>query len=99
MSHIVTTKLGRFRRVNTGDPKHPDAWLFECPGCGQWAYLDEGQWRGKVSVDHASDGCSGRYHETHNFAVELLASIQAAILTGTKPYSEDSEGPGEGPRQ
>jgi hypothetical protein len=29
--------------------------LFECPGCKQWAYLDDDQWHGRVSVDHATD--------------------------------------------
>src|SRR6059036_1124113 len=68
MSEIVTTSVGRFRRVNTGQPEH-DAWLWECP-CGQWAYLDEDQWAGHVSVDHAADGCPKNYHETHNFGAE-----------------------------
>ena len=88
MSQIVTTKLGRFRRVNTGEPAH-DAWLWECP-CGQWAYLDEDQWAGRVSVDHASDGCSKGYHETHNFGAELVATMQARILTGDAPIDPES---------
>jgi hypothetical protein len=93
MSEIVTTKVGRFRRVNTGDPAHPDAWLFECP-CGQWAYLDEDQWAGRVSVDHASDGCPNGYHETHNYGAELVATMQARILTGDSPLDPE---PGEQP--
>jgi hypothetical protein len=93
MSEIITTKVGRFRRVNTGDPAHPDAWLFECP-CGQWAYLDEDQWAGRVSVDHASDGCPNGYHETHNYGAELVATMQARILTGDSPLDPE---PGEQP--
>lgn len=89
MSVIVTTKLGRFRLVNTGDQNHPDTWLFECPGCGQWAYLDQDQWAGRISVDHASEGCSGRYHETHNFSAELVATMQARLLTGSKPHDNE----------
>lgn len=83
MSEIVSTKVGRFRRVNLGQPDH-DAWLWECP-CGQWAYLDEDQWAGRVSVDHAADGCAKGYHETHNFGAELVATMQARILTGSSP--------------
>ncbi len=88
MSQIVITKLGRFRRVNTGEPNHPDTWLWECP-CGQWAYLDEDQWAGRMSVDHASEGCSKNYHETHNFGAELVATIQAAILLNENPVTEE----------
>jgi hypothetical protein len=68
-----TTPLGNFRKVNE-DPFAPfeDCWLFQCPGCGTWAYLDDDQWNGRVSVDHASDGCSGNYHETHNYKQVLL---------------------------
>lgn len=90
MSMIVKTSIGRFRRVNTSDPNHPDTWLFECPGCGQWAYLDNDQWAGRVSVDHASEGCRGGYHETHHYGSELIAAIQAKILTGERPYEEDA---------
>lgn len=75
MSQIVTTSLGRFQRVSTGSLKLSNAWLFECPGCGEWAYLDEDQWYGRVSVDHASMGCAGGYHETHDYATELLVAL------------------------
>lgn len=90
MSQIVTTADGRFqfRRVNTGDQSHPDTWLFRCP-CGQWAYLDEDQWNGRVSVDHASDGCPANFHETHNFGALLVAAMQARILMGEPPTSEE----------
>ena len=80
--------MGRFRRVNTGDTGHPDTWLWECP-CGQWAYLDADQWAGRVSVDHASDGCPKGYHETHNFGAELVARMQARIVTGDSPLDKE----------
>ncbi len=86
MSEIVTTKLGRFRRVTDGKSKW---WLWECPGCNQWCSLNDRQWSGQVSVDHAADGCSGRYHETHNFAAELLVTMQARILTGEAPAVDE----------
>ena len=36
---------------------------FQCPNCNVWAYLDDDQYNGRVSVD-----CSNcDYHETHNF--------------------------------
>ncbi len=36
---------------------------LRCPKCGVWAYMDDDQYHGKVSVD-----CSNcDYHETHNF--------------------------------
>lgn len=90
MSQIVDTSVGRFRRVNTGDPNHPDTWLWECP-CGQWAYLDEDQWAGRVSVDHASDGCPKGYHETHEYGKILVTTMQAAILMGDPASHEDTD--------
>lgn len=90
MSQIVTTNLGRFRRVNLNSSQPPhDAWLFECP-CGQWAYLDEDQWAGRVSVDHASEGCLKGYHETHNFGAELIAVMQSRILAGESSLDVES---------
>lgn len=68
MSVFVETKFGRFRRVKRDGEV---AYLFECPGCGVWAALDDDQMRGKVSVNHEVDGCKGRYHETHNFLDEI----------------------------
>jgi hypothetical protein len=72
VSEIVTTDLGRFRHVlRDGEPM----WLLECPGCGDWAPLDEDQWHGLVSVDHASMGCAGGYHETHDYAAALEKAL------------------------
>ena len=72
MSHIVMTEFGRFRAVVSDGVI---GWLFECPGCGTWAHLDDDQWNGRVSVDHAADGCSGRYHETHNFEAAMKEHV------------------------
>jgi hypothetical protein len=77
MSEIITTSIGRFRRVTDGKTKW---FLLECPGCGQWCTLNERQWNGTVSVDHATDGCSGSYHETHDFGAALLAELQLRRL-------------------
>jgi hypothetical protein len=73
MSTIAVTPLGNFRKVNQPGPLERD-WLFECPGCGEWMSLSDDQWRGRVSVDHASMGCPGRYHETHEYSSALSAS-------------------------
>jgi len=89
MSRIVVTDLGRFNGVHVADGAAlEDAWLFECPGCGTWAYLDNDQWRGRVSVDHASMGCKGGYHETHNYVAALSARVVASQLTGLSPFEE-----------
>lgn len=87
MSQIIDTSVGRFRRVNRDGEL---CWLFECPGCKTWGSLDDYQWAGLVSVDHASQGCEGRYHETHNYGAALQAAITAALLTDT-PVSHDEE--------
>ncbi len=68
MSVIVETEFGRFRHVIRDGGR---TWLLECPGCGQWATLDDDQFHGRVSVDHAADGCPGGYHETHDYASVL----------------------------
>lgn len=68
MSRIVETPLGRFRAVIRDGVA---GWLFECPGCGTWAELDDDQWAGRISVDHAADGCKGGYHETHDYRAAL----------------------------
>lgn len=64
---IIETPLGRFKLAGPGNSNFEDQWIFECPGCGRWAYLDIDQWTGKTSVDHAADGCPGQYHETYNY--------------------------------
>jgi hypothetical protein len=71
MSYVCDTPIGRLHRVSAdGEP----AVLLECPGCGVRARLDDDQANGRVSVDHAADGCPGGYHETHDF----LAAVEAA---------------------
>jgi hypothetical protein len=88
MSEIVNSQLGRFRRVTDGKTKW---WLWECPRCLTWCSLSERQWNGEISVNHASDGCKGQYHETHNFGAQLVAAIQANLLTGDgRPTQEDT---------
>lgn len=84
MSQIVTTQFGRFRHVSLGDGK--TSWLWECPKCLQWGGLSDKQQAGTVSV-----ACACGYHETHAFGPELVAVMQARILTGDSPI--DAEEP------
>jgi hypothetical protein len=61
------TEYGRFKDVNRDGV---DIYLFECPGCGQWAELDDDQWHGRVSVQH---DCG--YHETHEYLWALNHAV------------------------
>lgn len=45
-----------------------DVRQLRCPGCGEWADLDDDQYHGRVSVWHAEDEGGCGYHETHDFA-------------------------------
>jgi hypothetical protein len=71
VSYVANTRVGVIRRA-VRDRRH--IYMLACPGCGQLGELDDGQWRGRVSVDHASMGCPGGYHETHDFAAALQAA-------------------------
>lgn len=75
---IVKGELARYRAVVRDGEQ---AWLMECPGCGTWASLDNDQWLGQVSVDHAADGCAGAYHETHNYAADLEKHIDEQVIS------------------
>lgn len=77
MSHVVETALGTFRKVAGPETPFLDRWTLACPGCGQEAYLDDDQWHGRVSVDHASMGCRGGYHETHDYFAHLEDVLNA----------------------
>lgn len=68
MSVFFHTPLGRLRRL-TRDGKV--VYALRCPGCGVEAVLDDDQLHGRVSVDHAADGCPGGYHETHEFTAAI----------------------------
>lgn len=103
MSQIVDTSLGRFRAVSDGVRKW---WLWQCR-CGTWCNLSEAQWNGEVSVDHASHHHQYQtpnapegilqfcgYHERHEFAKELVVTIQARAFTRgmTEPmFLEDTK--------
>jgi hypothetical protein len=82
MSEIITTSVGRFRRVTDGNRKW---FLWECPRCLQWSNLSEDQLAGKVSVQCGDGVKYCGYHETHNFGAELVATMQARVLMGESP--------------
>lgn len=81
MSVDVQTDLGTLRHCE------PDTWLLRCSVCEDWEKLNEEQMEGRLSVNHAATGCPSGYHETHNFAVEVVAKIQAHRLMGG--YGDD----------
>lgn len=85
VSHIVETEFGRFRAV-VSDGRHE--WLFECPGCGTWAHLDDDQWNGRVSVNHSADGCPGGYHETHDFEAAMKRHTIEYVAQLGRPKEE-----------
>ena len=84
---ITETELGSFKRVGPGRPSHEN-FMFKCPGCGVWAFLDADQWNGRVSVDHAADGCRGQYHEIHNYGESLGTAMfddDEVVKDGSEP--------------
>lgn len=93
MSKIVTTKLGRFRAVTDGIKNW---WLWECARCKrEWLPLTPAQMDGNASVlhdfswnDHGHDEYCG-YHETHEFARRLAATVQTRAFFGEPPFEED----------
>jgi len=72
---VFVTPFGRLRMMYEEDGHYDRGRIFkyelECPACGIWALIDQDQLNGVVSVDHAAEGCSGGYHETHDFAAHL----------------------------
>lgn len=72
MSVDVHTDLGTLRHCE------PDTWLLWCPVCQDWERLSEDQMEGRVSVNHGAKGCPSGYHETHEFAKQVVVTIIAA---------------------
>lgn len=64
-------------RVVTRDGK--PQWQLRCPGCDEWADIDDDQFYGRVSVEHSagsddqghasSSGCG--YHDTIDWSTTL----------------------------
>jgi hypothetical protein len=85
MSQIVTTNLGRFRRVVDGPQDQTGRFLFECR-CGTWLPISDEQMDGKMSIWHIDCG----YHETHEYGKALVARLAAARLMEENPVEEDA---------
>lgn len=64
MTTFARTEYGEVQRVTIDGES---TLILLCPGCGERGELDDDQAHGRVSVDHAADGCPGGYHETHDF--------------------------------
>ena len=45
-----------------------EAYKLKCPKCGEWCYLDDDQFNGRVSTFHDIPECG--YHETVDFSKE-----------------------------
>lgn len=66
--------------VRDGEP----VWQLRCPGCDEWADIDDDQLHGRMSVEHsagsddqgfaASSGCG--YHETRDWFSRELAGTK-----------------------
>lgn len=69
MSAFIRTPFGVIMRVSADGTFA--GLLLARPGCQEWITLSDDQAHGRVSVDHASDGCAGGYHETHDFSVAV----------------------------
>lgn len=89
MSLIVTTELGRFRRVIDSAEDKIGRFLFECR-CGTWLPLSKEQMEGKACVLHLSCG----YHETHEYGKTLAVRLAAARLMEQNPIEEEKPRPG-----
>lgn len=81
MSRDVATKFGTLRRCRDGDVA---VWLLWCPVCEEWERLNEDQMEGRVSVNHAATGCPSGYHETHEFAKQIVIENIVNVLA---PYA------------
>lgn len=89
---IFETPFGCLRMMYEEDGYYNKGRIFkyelECPKCGEWALIDQDQLDGRVSIDHAADGCPGGYHETHDFTAYL------DTLEATEAPVESQEGEG-----
>lgn len=95
MSLIVSTSLGRFRKVV--DSTNTISFLFECPTCGEWLPMSEEHMNGSRDVHHLLKGESERlcsYFKADIYGATLIATMQAKILMmrdgeDVKPYDTD----------
>lgn len=74
---IVETTAGRFRVVSG---RHPEPGvLYECE-CGEWLPISRAMFEGRVSMDHAADGCPMAYHQTHDLSKADVTGLTIGAL-------------------
>lgn len=89
MSMLVDTQLGQFRYVTDGRRKW---FLFECPHCGELLPMNEATLAGDAPITHESRHYPATYCTfagTQQLGSALVATMQANILMGYKPYHEE----------
>ncbi len=59
------------RRLRTIIRDEEPVWQLRCPGCEQWADIDDDQLHGRISVLH-EPGCG--FHETHDWFSEEIGT-------------------------
>lgn len=87
MSQIVSTELGRFRKVV--DSQKQASFLFECPACKEWLPMSEGHLSGANTVLHFHRDNKERlceYFEAKPYGATLVSAMQSRILMEEKPY-------------
>lgn len=91
MSLIVSTDLGRFRKVV--DQQKRGSFLFECPECKEWLPMTEDHLNGSRDVQHHRRvGGLCNYVGKRSYGSTLVSTMQARILMaeeGIKPYDTD----------
>ena len=91
MSKLVDTELGQFRQVTDG----ARSWfLFECPDCLEMLPMNEETLAGRALIDHESRIYGARFcsfQGTREFGKILIATMQAQIVMGYKPYHDEGQ--------
>lgn len=91
MSMLVDTELGQFRYVTDGPNKR---FLFDCPDCHEMLPMSEEILAGRAPVDHESRIHGARFCTfagTREFGKYLIATMQAQIVMGYKPYHDEGQ--------
>jgi hypothetical protein len=91
MSRLVDTELGQFREVTDGTSR---SFLFECPDCHEMLPMDEEILAGRAPIDHESRVHGARFCTfagTRDFGRKLVATMQALIVMGYKPYHDEGQ--------
>lgn len=91
MSKLIDTELGQFRLVEDGTKKW---FLFECPECHEMLPMDEEILAGRKDIQHESrilPATYCRFMGMREFGKHLIATMQAQIVMGYKPYHDEGQ--------